>query len=213
MESLLNQILHNARNGVGACAGCPAQNDTKGQFVNPGLLDPEARLMILTMDPSQFIDWDTYEDWSAYNDEKSQLFRNKWPGGNAIRKILDGIPDTSIDNIWLADAVKCPVNNDRAGDVNTNEAFAHCSKYLKDEIRDLAPEVIVTMGNDPAMQLLNGVFNRNISSIRGGSRDCGRIFDTDPPVVISPHWANGWLGRNNNRVKVREAILDVFMTS
>lgn len=128
METLLNQIIHNARNGKGACNDCPAQHDTKGQFVNPGLLNPEAKVMFLTMDPSHHIDWNAYDDWSAYNADKSRLFKNKWPGGNAILKILDGIPGVTIDDIWLADAVKCPVNNERAGNVNTDEAFVHCSQ-------------------------------------------------------------------------------------
>jgi len=206
----LDEIVSNARNGVGPCAGCPAQADTQGEFVNPGLLNYNADLMFLTMDPSHFIDWTQYDDWSAYNADKGHEFKTNWPGGNAISKILDGIRGITLDNIWLADAIKCPVNNDRAGNVNSDEAFAHCSTYLKREIKMIDPQVIVTMGNDPAEQLLNRIFEVGVESIHAGTGDCGQIYDTRPPVVISPHWANGWLGRHNNRAKVRNAILKVL---
>jgi uracil-DNA glycosylase family 4 len=165
--------------------------------------------MFLTMDPSHYIDWDSYENWAEYNADKGRQFKESWPGGTALSKILSGIPGTTLDDIWLGDAVKCPVNNNRAGDVNSHEVFAHCSSYLKREIRAVNPRVIITMGNDPAEQLLNGIFEVDTESISAGTKDCGRIFQTSPPVIISPHWANGWLGRNNNRTKVREAILEM----
>lgn len=206
----LNEITFNARNGAGPCFGCPAQEDTQGEFVNPGLLNYNAELMFLTMDPSHYIDWGEYNDWSAYNADKGHEFKTNWPGGNAISKILDGIHGITLDDIWLADAIKCPANNDRAGNIDSDEAFAHCSTYLEREIQSVDPQVIVTMGNDPAEQLLNGIFEVGVGSIRAGTRDCGQIYDTTPPVVISPHWANGWLGRHNNREKVRNAILKTF---
>lgn len=168
--------------------------------------------MFLTMDPSHHIDWDKYADWSEYNAEKSKKFRDRWRGGTAVRKVLHGVSEYSIEDIWLADAVKCPVDNDRAGDVDTARAFAHCSEYLRREIEEVDPTVIVTMGNNPAEQLLNGIFDLGVGSIRAGTRDCGMIFETNPPVVISPHWSNGWLGRHGNRRKVQEAIREVLET-
>lgn len=206
----LDEIVSNAREGNGPCDGCPAQLDTHGEFVNPGLLSYEADLMFLTMDPSHYIDWTTYEDWSDYNADKGEQFKQNWPGGRALSKILDGIPGVTLDDIWLADAIKCPVNNDRAGNVDSDEVFTHCASYLKREIQSIQPQVIVTMGNDPAEQLLDGLFEIGVGSISAGTKDCGQIYKTTPRVVISPHWANGWLGRHNNRTKVREAILEVL---
>lgn len=200
-----DEIVHNAQQGVGVCEECPAHADTQGQFVNPGLLNPDAEIMFLTMDPSHRTNWDDYSSWAEYNADTSPDFK-KWRGGSALSRLVSEIPDTSIDDIWLADAVKCPVNNDLAGDVNADEAFDHCVTYLKEEVQTIDPDIIVTLGNDPAEQLLNGVFDIEPGSIKAGTRDCGRTFDTNPPVVISPHWSNGWLGRNNNRRKVRQAI-------
>lgn len=205
-----DEIVSNAQAGDGPCAGCPAQADTEGQFVNPGLLNPDADLMFLTIDPSHYIDWNQYDDWAAYNANKGRQFKRDWPGGTAIAKILEGIPSHTLDDIWLGDAIKCPVNNDRAGDVDASEAFAHCSTYLQREIQSIDPRVIVTMGNDSAEQLLNGLFEIRVGSIHAGTRDAGRTVETGPPVVISPHWSNGWLGRHDNRRKVRDAILEAL---
>lgn len=210
MESLLNNIVQNAQTGTGHCKGCPAHEDTNGAYVNPGLLDPSADLMFLTMDPSHTTEWSRYTDWSQYNEEKSQLFIDEWPGGKSLPKLLDGIPGITINDIWLADAVKCPVNNDLAGSVDTDAAFDHCKHYLEEEIEALDPKVIIAMGEDPARQVLNGLFGYEIGKLKTGSRDPGTLYDTNPPVVVSPHWGHGWLGKNNNRAKVREAILDVL---
>lgn len=203
-------LVQNAQDGTGPCCGCPAQEDTHGQFVNPGLINPKAELMFLTMDPSHQTDWELYDDWTNYNADKSHLFRNQWPGGTALSKLLEPISGVTVDDIWLADAVKCPVNNDLAGDIDSDEVFDHCSAYLRDEIRYVNPRMIVTMGNDPAKQVLGGLYDMDVSRIKAGTVDCGRIFDTNPPVVVSPHWGHGWLRRNDNRRKVQDAINEVL---
>lgn len=210
MTARLNEIVSNAKTGNGPCSGCPAHSDTGGQFVNPGLLNHEADLMFLTMDPSHYIDWNSYANWSEYNADKGLGFKNSWRGGKAIRRVLSGVPGFDIDDVWLADAVKCPVDNDRAGDVDTAEAFAHCASYLRREIEDIRPVLIVTMGNHPAEQLLNGIFKRDVGSIKAGTRDCGTIYHTSPPTVVSPHWSNGWLGRHGNRENVQDAMNEVL---
>lgn len=205
-----DDIIKNAQNRLGSCKRCPAQADTQGQFVNPGLIDLDADVMFLTMDPSHRTDWTRYSSWNEYNEDTASQFINKWPGGTALKKLLRGIENVSITDIWLADAVKCPVNNDLAGAVDSDEAFSHCSAYLREEIATVDPTVIVTMGNDPTEQLLNGVYGLNVGSIRAGTAHAGNRYDVDPPVVVSPHWANGWLGRHNNREKVRSAIRETL---
>lgn len=212
MTNSLDEIISNAQCGNGPCAGCPAQADTHGELVNPGLLNYNADLMVLTIDPSHYIDWDRYDDWAAYNDEKGEEFKTEMDGGPKLQRLLSGVPGIGIDDIWLADAIKCPVNNSRAGDVDSSEAFEHCSAYLKREIAEVDPELILTMGAAPAEQVLREYFGRHVDSLRTGSRDAGRIFDTDPPIVVSPHWSKkgNWLSRNNNREKVQIAIQEVL---
>lgn len=81
MNAFFEEIIQNARGGTGPCEGCPAQLDTRGSNVNPGLIDPTAELMFLTMDPSHPIDWSNYDVWSEYNVETSRFFIEEWPGG------------------------------------------------------------------------------------------------------------------------------------
>lgn len=203
-----DEIVSNAQQGTGPCQGCPAQADTNGRFVNPGLIDPSADVMFLTMDPSHRTDWSRHDSWDDYNQHTAHKFITQWRGGTAIRKLLRGIDGVDITDIWLADAIKCPANNDLAGSVNADDAFEHCSTYLETEIATVDPQVIVTMGNDPAEQLLNGLYGLDIGPIKAGTTHAGRRYDVNPPVVVSPHWANGWLGRHDNRSKVRRAIVE-----
>ena len=221
MTSSLNEIVSNAQKGKGACFECPAHADTRGSLVNPGLLNYNADLMVLTIDPSHYIDWSQYDDWSAYNDDKGEEFKTEMDGGPKLQRLLNGVPGISIDDIWLADAIKCPVNNSRAGDVDSDEAFDHCSEYLEREIAEVDPELILAMGAAPGEQVLEGYFGLCLNwlrtgsrdtALRTGSRDAGRIFDTDPPVVVSPHWSSkgNWLDRNNNRENVQIAIREVL---
>lgn len=112
-----DRIVINARTGLGPCAGCRTHTDTGGQFVSPGLINYDANLIILTMDPSHSIDWDQYTDWTEYNATVAEQFKHDWRGGTAIQTLLAGIPGITIDDIWLGDAVKCPVKNDNVGNL------------------------------------------------------------------------------------------------
>lgn len=206
MTNPIEEIVENARSGSGPCAGCPAHRDTGGEYVNPGLLNYEADIMILTMDPSHSVDWDAYDSWDQYNAKKGHQFKTEWPGGSALNRLLSEVPGVTLDDVWLADTVKCPVENAPAGDVDTDMAFEHCATYLEQEIADVDPKVIVAMSGLAARKVLSAVFDRDVDAFKPGSRDCGTVFETDPPVVISPHWSYGWLGRNDNREKVREAL-------
>ena len=202
----LDQIVKNAQNAEGPCQGCPAQADTGGRFVNPGLLNPDGEIMFLTIDPSHYTDWSKYETWDEYNNAKSKMFYNA-PGGRTLQRLLGPIPGIELSDCWLADAIKCPVNNDRANaDIDSDIAFDHCGSYLTEEIAFVDPQVIVALGNDPATQLLSHHYGLDIDPVKAGTRDAGSTYDVDPPVVVSPHWANGWFGRHNNREKVRQAI-------
>lgn len=202
----LDTIVSNAHRGEGPCTGCPAHEDTEGRFVNPGLLNPAGEIMFLTIDPSHYTDWSKYDSWAEYNAAKAPMF-HKAPGGRALTKLLDDIPGIDLDDCWLADAIKCPVNNDRATtQIDSAIAFDHCRHYLADEIESVDPQVIVTLGNDPSEQLLNDYYDLDLGTINAGTKHAGTSYDTDPPVIVSPHWANGWFGRHNNREKVRTAI-------
>lgn len=211
-----DQIVHNARHGQGACQGCPAQEVHQGEYVNPGLLNPDAELMFLTLDPSHRINWDRHVSWSDYNDEYGRKFAS-WRGGKKLSELIRPLGLT-LDDIWLGDSVKCPVDNslyrfDSSDDIEG--CFNHCQHYLHTEVETINPNVIVSLGEDTTIRLLDMLFDIQISGLKTGTSDCGRLFETDPPVIVSPHWSHGWLDRSptgkRNLEIVQKTLSQVYM--
>lgn len=215
MTKELDEIVRNARTGKGQCRGCPAQAEHSGEFVNPGLLNYDAEVMFLTLDPSHRIDWDKYDSWSEYNQEYSRRFAS-WRGGKKIAELVEPL-NMTLEDVWLGDTIKCPVDNSlyRFDDsAKIESAFDHCQSYLQQEVETVDPAVIVALGEDAAKRTLDLVFDRSIGELRTGTADCGRVFDTEPPVVASPHWSHGWLDRTptgtRNLERVQDALVDVY---
>lgn len=210
-----DRIIHNAKNGSGPCDGCPAQRVHEGEYVNPGLLDPDAELMFLTMDPSHEIQWDNYVDWADYNESYSRKFAT-WRGGQKITELIEPL-ELGLEDVWLGDTIKCPVDNARYRFEDSGEidrAFEHCRSYLVDEITAINPRVIVGMGADATRRVLDLAFDIEVGALKTGTGDCGRVFDTQPPVVASPHWSHGWLdraptGRRNLDI-VQDALVETY---
>lgn len=194
MTEFLDSIVKNARVGLGPCATCPAFEDGRSNHVNPGLLNPRGEIMFVTIEPStdhtQVIDWGKYQSWEDYNQEFESQILN-WDSGEAVERILDPLPEIQAKDVWIADSLKCSP----AGKSNQNRSneFAHCRNYLKDEIEEVDPQVIVVLGDLPAKRTLD-VLDYPLSnfSVR---RQSGRIIETDLPVIISTSWAYGNLDR------------------
>lgn len=218
MTKTLNQIVKNAQHGCGSCAGCPVQQETQGQNVNPGLLNYDAEVMFLTLDPSHAIEWDSYESWDEYNQDYRHRFAS-WRGGRKIRQIVASAGLT-LEDVWIGDSIKCPVENslnEFESQSTVRRAFDHCSEYLVNEVEQVDPAVIVTLGAEPAQRLLPTVFDVEIGPLKPGTRDCSKIIRTTPPVVISPHWSHGWLDRSpsgvRNLTRVKEAFAEAHTDS
>lgn len=215
MINELNRIVENAQHGKGPCNGCPSHKELQGKYVNPGLLNPNAEIMFITMDPSHKIDWNKYASWTEYNQEYSRKFAT-WRGGEKIKEIIQPL-NLTLDDVWLGDSIKCPVDNSlyRFGDSSKIEmSFDHCQEYLVNEIDIIDPVLIVTLGADTASRLLNMVFDMNVDGLKSGTSDCGKVFDTDPPVIVSPHWSHGWLDRSpsgqRNLDIVQDSLVNVY---
>jgi uracil-DNA glycosylase family 4 len=210
-----DRIISNAQTGSGPCNGCPAHRIHRGTNVNPGLLNPDADLMVLTMDPSHEIQWDQYADWAEYNQTFSEQFAT-WRGGEKIRELIEPLGLTLAD-VWLGDTIKCPVDNARYRFDDSKQierAFRHCQTYLEEEITAIDPQVIVGLGEDATRRVLELAFDIKVGDIKTGTTDCGRVFDTQPPVIASPHWSHGWLdrsptGRRNLNI-VQDALIETY---
>lgn len=191
----INELRNNALDGEGPCEECPAFSDGRSSRVNPGLFNPDGELMFVTIEPSHSFDWEDYEEWDDYNDDISRKFIEEWTGGPVLQKLLTPIRGLDLESVWMADAIKCPP----AGGVDNqtrDEEFNHCKIYLQDEIQHVSPDVIIGLGKNACLRTLTafGVERQSISV----SKECGRMYDTSPPVVISPHWSYGWLERETS---------------
>lgn len=210
-----DRIVRNATEGEGACTNCPAHNIHQGGHVNPGMLNPDADLMFLTMDPSHKIPWAQYADWEEYNENFSRRFAS-WRGGKKIQEMIEPL-DLTLEDVWLGDSIKCPVDNAlfRFDDPEQIElAFEHCRNYLVQEVATVHPRVIVGFGEDATRRVLELVFDLEIGSLKTGTADCGRVFEMDPPVIASPHWSHGWLDRaptgQRNLEIVQNSLVDTY---
>lgn len=191
----IEKLRNNALNGDGPCANCPAFEDGRSCRVNPGLFDPDGDVTFVTIEPSHRFDWADYESWDEYNRVISRKFVEEWPGGPILEELLEPIQGVDMDSVWMADAIKCPPE-DGIDDQTRNEEFAHCETYLSDEIEQVDPDVIVGLGNNACLRTLSvlGVDRNRVST----AKECGRVYDTNPPLVISPHWSYGWLSRGTS---------------
>lgn len=191
----LEELRHNALKGKGPCRDCPAFRDGRSCRVNPGLFNPEGEVMFVTIEPSHQFDWDEYDGWDDYNRTISRKFLEEWSGGPILRELLEPFQGLDMNEVWMTDAIKCPPAGG-IDDQTRSEEFSHCKTYLQDEIDKVAPSVIVGLGSNACLRSLSalGIERRTIST----AKECGRIFDTDPPIIISPHWSYGWLSRETS---------------
>lgn len=182
-------LLNNAPRGTGPCDGCPAHADGRAEMVNPGLFDPDGEVMFVTIEPSHTFDWADFEDWRAYNETMTGRFLHTWSGGRILEELLDPF-EFSMQDVWMADAIKCPPP-DGVDNLQRDEAFQHCRHYLTEEIAAVDPAVLVTLGNHAGTRTL-AALGHDRSPVKAAS-ECGRIIPTTPPVVLSTHWGNSWL--------------------
>lgn len=200
MANPLDEIVHNARSGAGHCRGCPATTDRRAgdgepraEGVNPGLGAYDAAVLFVTIEPSpshgRAIDWDQY-DWSTYNAEFYPRLLVNWDSGEAVRAVIEPIDGLTTSDVWVADSVKCPPP-EGADDEARTEAFDCCRHYLRREIAEVDPEVVVTLGNRAGRRTLDVLDGPDVDL--GAATQAGRRLGADPPVLVAPSWSHGWL--------------------
>jgi uracil-DNA glycosylase family 4 len=162
--------------------------------------------MFVTEEPKHFVDWDAHENWAAWNEQFMRGFPNA-DGGRYIQSLLDPL-GISIRDVWIADSLKCPtIGYEGIGttSVPTAEAFDHCRSYLEREIHGVDPDVVVTLGNEASERTLDVLGEPG--RIRTKS-DAGHVFETRPPVVVSPHWGAYNYTGNEERSELITAVRD-----
>lgn len=183
-------IVEYARNGKSHCEGCEAHDTNNSELVNPGLSDYSADIMFVTEEPKHPVDWDNETSWEDWNEGFMREYYAS-PGGKFMNRLLK---DTmlSIGDVWIADSIKCPTeSHEKLGtvDVNSKKVFQRCQHYLRREISDIDPELIVALGNKAGERTLEIMGNPRDVSILS---DCGEVItdvESEIPVLLSPHWS------------------------
>jgi uracil-DNA glycosylase family 4 len=211
--SPLDRIVRNALNGRGVCDGCPAHRAGNCKRVNPGLGDYDADIAFVTEEPKHSVNWNAHEGWAAWS---GQYLRKRFlnaDGGPYIQSLLDPL-GVSIQDVWIADSLKCPtINDENLGTtaVPKDEAFRHCRPYLDRELRDVDPSVVVTLGNLASERTLC-ILGRS-EKIHTKS-DAGRVFEMEPSVIVSPHWGAYNYMSNAEEARltgaVRESLVRIY---
>lgn len=213
MRAFLNEIVNNAKGCKGNCKECPAQSVHQGEYVNPGLGNYDADIVFVTEEPRHIMDWSKYDTWNDYNDVW-------WPkikradAGSFIARLLELVP-IQLDDIWLADSIKCPTKEWKAQNLqpaDTKNAENHCNNYLRAEINQVDPNGIVTLGKGATIRTLKaiGVDEDELSgfSVENSFGLCE--FDTEIPIVISLHWAQRRVARNQWVPTVKRSISNMM---
>lgn len=214
MRDRLSEITENAHGGHGPCEGCSAHESGGSEFVNPGLSDPDGELMFVTDEPRHPTDWNNFDTWHEYNETWTRRFARA-RGGQFVNRLLSRT-ELTFDDVWIADSIKCPTTRDPERGIpsaETDDAFAHCRTYLRDELDAINPRGVVTFGKEATIRTLRalGVPGSQARRVRVTKAYGRSDFDTDIPVVISLHWAQRTVAENEWVPVVQDAIADLLM--
>lgn len=189
MDDELEWIVTNARVGRGPCEACPVQATDNCQFITPGCGSLTASVLFVRAEPTDGINWDVQPPW----DSSTDIVRNshEWAAFlDALSDLYLDPLDMTTDDIWLTSTINCPPTtpDQETERFSTERAFACCAEYLRREINQVMPEVIVTLGSVATKRTLH-VFGEIDESIElhVDTDLVGQCqYDTEPPVVISP---------------------------
>jgi uracil-DNA glycosylase len=208
--NFLDTIIQNARSGIGPCSDCPAYEETKGRYVNPGFSNFTGKIIFVTNEPSHFapgdpnhiFSWENYASWAEYNKVIKRKFFHEWPGGRWLQKHFLYPLSLSASDLWIADSLKCQIKKMK------NKAFKHCSNYLKEEIKIINPAAVVTLGAPATRRTLEALeVPADIINNIKITEDFG-LFNakTKWPVIISLHWAQQSLKTSDFIPVVQKAL-------
>lgn len=119
-------------------------------------------------------------------------------------KLLDNImldAGLSIDNIYITNLVKCFL---AAGLPLQQSWIDACLQYIVNQIDIIKPDVIITLGKDAAITLLNIEFQVSMKDLRG------KILNYDSCIRIIPTYHPSYLLRGGGTIhnSYKDVVLD-----
>lgn len=155
--------LDEIREEVGACRRCGlCEGRTNVVF---GVGNPEARVMIIGEAPGR------------NEDLKGEPFVGA--AGHFLDELLE-CADLVRDDVFIANVLKCRPPSNRNP---RPEEIQACADYLRNQVRAIHPEVLVTLGNFATRFILKT--DRGITSLRGTVQRAGQfvVFPMFHPAV------------------------------
>jgi uracil-DNA glycosylase family 4 len=131
-----------------------------------------------------------------------------WQGraGRTLRRWLELDEETFFARFYCAAVTRCfpgPSASGRGDRRATHEEIALCASWREDELGILRPALVVTVGLEPARQLIG---------VRRLTEGIGKSFLVDGAIAIPlphPSGASGWLNDRANRARLGKALTHV----
>jgi uracil-DNA glycosylase len=134
--------------------------------------------------------------------------RRPWRGraGKTIRRWFDMDEDEFYATFYCASVTRCYPGKPPSGRGDrtpTPEEQRLCARWRDEELRLLAPSLIVTVG---------GLAARSLLGVRSVDESVGRRFEAHGAIVVPlphPSGASSWLNAPANRARVADAVADI----
>jgi len=162
-EVSLDEIL----SVLGNCQRCPL-GETRNSLVF-GVGDPHARVMFVGEGPGK------------NEDLKGEPFVGA--AGKNLESLL-GLANLTREEVYIANVIKCRPPGNRNPKVEEIEA---CSPFLREQIRSIWPDVLVTLGNFATQFVLHT--EKGITKLRGRFYETGHfaVMPTFHPAAALYH--------------------------
>lgn len=140
-----------------ACAGCTRCPLCQGRTnVVPGFGNPEARVMLIGEAPGK------------NEDLQGKPFVGA--AGKYLTELLE-MAGLKREDVFIANVLKCRPPSNRNPQV---EEIEMCAPYLRDQVRAIGPEYLITMGNFATKFILKT--EQGITGLHGKLRNAGRFM-------------------------------------
>jgi uracil-DNA glycosylase len=134
--------------------------------------------------------------------------RRPWRGraGATLRRWFELDEEAFYSTFYCASVTRCypgRAPSGRGDRTPTPEEQRLCARWRDEELRLLAPSLIVTVG---------GLAARSLLGVRSVDESVGRRFEAHGAIVVPlphPSGASSWLNAPANRARVADAVADI----
>lgn len=183
------ELMLNARSGRGPCQDCVVRNCINSQHVVPGDGLSEADLMFIVEEPIRGIQWGSQRPWHSVSEIVGHEMAQRDLTDYLEERYLSEI-EIDISDTWITHSLKCPPQLDGQDErmFNAEVAWAQCSEYLRRELGEVKPTLVVTLGDVTTKRVLMLLgLSDLMAKQQVMSCGYGLCVDTlEPPILKGP---------------------------